>query len=307
MKSSRSHYKPLDIQLHIIGTCQLDCTACARHIFNDYMGLETFKQVVDKCVDFGFKRFELTPTVGDLLLDPELEDKLAYLDAQPIESIFFFTNLLNLNEDILRILNQTEKLDVRVSLYGDSREVYKQSTNVDCFYTFIEKMTLLSQGMRDDLVSEFNIRYDGWRPANLKKISNPLYRILTQMILTEKIDREDIIDDSYDDNWNEIVSQGYELSEMKHRDRQGVCRFAVISNSVLPNGDITLCGCVDTERKMIIGNLFHQSLEEIYGHVSLYHNIIYDQTQQLYRGMCIDCTMYDTFNKQGDYVHEEED
>lgn len=307
MRLSPCHYKPIDIQLHIIGTCQLKCEYCAKDIFNDYMDLETFKRVVDKCVAFGFKRFELTPTVGDLLLDPELEDKFVYLDSKPIENIFFFTNLLNLNKDIIEILNRTKKLNIRISLYGDSPVTYKRYTNVDKFNTFIDNLYILSHNMRRGLVGEFNIRYEGWSNKNLYKLTNPLYRTLYGMILAGKITEDQIVDDSYNDNWNEVVEQGYELDHVEHRERDGVCRFAVISNSVLPNGDITLCGCIDTQRKMIIGNLFKQSLNEIYGYDSLYHRILHDQTTQMYRGMCIDCTMYDIFNKQGEYVYEEED
>ena len=62
-------------------------------------------------------------------------------------------------------------------------------------------------------------------------------------------------------NWaGTIESTDYKVNKIPT-----ACLHLYIGTQILENGDVSLCGCWDAKQKMIIGNIFEQSFEEIYG------------------------------------------
>lgn len=279
------------LQLYIISNCQLKCKACARSfqsIEPVYMFMERFKTIVDIAIDYGIKTFELSPIVGEILLDKNLIEKLEYLNNRA-DRIWFFTNLLNLDKDLYKELQRFDKVKMRVSVYGDKPKLYGEVAGRKSYWDFIEKLGIIEDS---SIVEEIVIRYPGYEKGKLDKLLNPLYRELYKLSLLGV----EIVDDSYDDNWEELSSITKTLVELPSEveGKKGTCRFAISSNVIWPDGDISLCGCMDINKRMIIGNIFEDGLENIYGEESLYNQIITEQAEGKYRSLCKICTMFDT-------------
>lgn len=282
-----------EITIQIINDCQLKCKWCARYwvmqkkldeIETDYMKTETFKKVVDMCHEYGVTDYNLTPTMGELLLDPELYEKLDYLNRFA-KRFFFTTNLLALrNISPASKLLSYEKLDLGISVYGDNAETYLRNTNVSCFVWFLSNVKLLfkhyGQEKRPNLT--FYIRFpkkfsdfqDGFL-KNTLRILNKHYGA--------KIDETEM----YNYNWGGLIPYGG-LDTLKGRIRKvGICPTAA-SGCILHNGDFALCYMNDSYKTTVIDNVFKHTLEEIYNSEK-YKGILELQSKNIYEGICKRC------------------
>jgi hypothetical protein len=81
----------------------------------------------------------------------------------------------------------------------------------------------------------------------------------------------------------------------KKPEKKGICLHAIVQTAILPNFDVTLCGMVDINRKMLIGNILKQSVEDIYGAKSNYRDIVEKQSMGVYSEMCNACREYEYY------------
>jgi len=91
-------------------------------------------------------------------------------------------------------------------------------------------------------------------------------------------------------NWCGLVEDDTFSNQITMKEKSGPCWYAFIDNIVDVDGNIYLCGACDVERKTKIGNLFEQSLDEIYDINGVYSKIINDQYENVYNGCCKECT-----------------
>jgi len=102
-----------------------------------------------------------------------------------------------------------------------------------------------------------------------------------------------------------MVENKYPWIRKYMEERGGICKFVLEDNCIFPNGDIILCGWFDINRLTIIGNLNKRSLEDIYHTNGGLYRIINEQKNFLYRGICMDCTIWK--NKDFDSTVKRED
>lgn len=272
-----------NIQLYITNKCSLNCEFCIkskRDISNIYMDLDTFKKVVDKCVDNGVKTFELTPIVGDILADENLIKRLEYLEQNDgVKRYWFFTNLINLTEEHIYFFAGTKKMSVTVSVYGDNKDIYLQNTNKDLYDVFVDNLLRLMTSSWF-VIDEFNIRFKGFIGNNI--VNNLLHRLIAMRELYGKF--VDVVDDSDNFDWENILNSDTYVK------KSGVCRYARKANVVFPNGDVSLCGCLDIEGTMYIGNILTDDFDYI---MNKRNSILIRQREGNYYGICKSCTLFD--------------
>jgi Radical SAM superfamily len=118
----------------ITDKCHLRCHFCfntdERFASATHMDLDEFKRIIDWAASQHIEFIDLTPTVGEALLIPNLGEYFDYLDASPIKQYTLITTLAHKNIEPLR---NRPKLLLEVSLYGGNQAQYKETTGKDVF------------------------------------------------------------------------------------------------------------------------------------------------------------------------------
>lgn len=118
----------------ITDKCHLRCNFCFntddRFASATHMDLDEFKRIVDWATSQGIRFIDITPTVGEALLIPNLNEYLDYLDASDIQMYTLITTLAHKN---ISMLFNRPKLLLEVSLYGGTRDQYRSVTGRDVF------------------------------------------------------------------------------------------------------------------------------------------------------------------------------
>jgi len=266
--------------------CQLKCKFCLNsYIHNrpdsEVFSLDQFKKVVEMCVKFGFTRFDLTPNLGDFLLDKNHIEKLKFLEQVPeIEWYGFVTNFLNSSKELLEHIQNMKTGFVEPSVYGYNRKQYEENTGRDYFNLFFKKLTDLNKYIIDKNINPARIRYYLRCDTDIdsllyKRISFIVQNYGAQMENHEFINR----------NWAGQIPKQCKIDVVK----KGICAHAIVDNGIFTNGDVTLCNCWDTYKTLIIGNIYKQSLEEIYSEDSIFGQYMKEQMVGIYRGICNNC------------------
>lgn len=266
--------------------CQLKCKFCLNSYIDNHPKLEIFpldqfKEVVKLCVNFGFTRFDLTPNLGDFLLDKNHIKKLEFLESIPeIRWYGFVTNFLNPSKELLELLPYMKRGIVEPSIYGYNKKQYKEITGRDYFDLFVLKLNELEDYIIKNNIIPAPVRY--YLRCDLNKDSS-LYKKMDFMVKKYKAKME--WKEFTNRNWAGHIPKQSEIEVVK----KGICAHAIADNGVLPNGDVSLCNCWDTYKQLIIGNIYKQSLEEIYEEDSIFGQYMKEQMVGIYKSICDNC------------------
>jgi MoaA/NifB/PqqE/SkfB family radical SAM enzyme len=246
-------------------------------------------------VSIGVPEYELTPTVGEALLDKNIIQQVEYTCNQNINKAVLFTNLsrgvdVKLALELLSISN----FHLIVSVYAGNREEYKNVTGVDCFDVFCDNMASLLYSAKKRGVGgkiEWNMRFV---PSNS---DDSKMKVMLRMI-----DMYDMnVCKTYDNlNSRESVQKARHDGTVlvpKKIENKHACRFALEDNCVDLSGDITLCGWFDIDKKNVIGNIFTEDIKIIYADDGMFANILKDQRRGYFQGLCKYCDIH-IFDKE---------
>jgi radical SAM protein with 4Fe4S-binding SPASM domain len=263
--------------------CQLKCFFCLNSrnhgLKFDRFSFEKFKDVIDICAEYDFNEIDLTPNIGDFLLDKEHLKKLEYLENHPgIRWYGFVTNFINVSDDFLDFVISMEKGIIEPSVYGYNKNQYKETTGNDYFYEFYENILRLKLSRPPKMRVRFYLRCE-------TKKDSVLYEMMKEMVDFHGAKFE--IYEWQNKNWGGLISENEHPNIGCHR--WGICSHAFTDIGIFTNGDVTLCNCWDSYRKMILGNIFKQDVKDIFKEDSEYGNIIKEQMFRKYRGICRKC------------------
>lgn len=292
----------MEIMFQTTGSCNLNCHFCAwdylprdrkTELLKMKMDYNTFKRYVVKCLDYGFDTFQLTPIVGDPLMDRELIKKIELLHRFPsVKRVSFFTNFIAIYPDQIGRLLDFDKLTLSISVYGLTEDDFVKTTRCDgsFFKTFAENLNYFVKNYKPSFKSvEMFIRCPWDR-------ENSYVKTLIKMLKYLKKDSDDYYNRNniafmdWNGNWCGLVPDNTFPNQRKDTNRKGVCWFALIDNTIDPSGDVGLCGACDVMKDTVIGNLNQSSFDEIYKEGNLFHHLITYQHQGIYVGCCKNCS-----------------
>ncbi len=303
---SKFHHEPrrvIDLNVGITNICNARCNFCAyprvvdgKTLQTGVMPLATFKKAVDQFAQNGGHYLDLTPVVGDPLVDPEVFEKVRYatLEAK-LGYVGFYTNAILLNhKDNYRRLIDSGIHFVSISTQGTDRELYKKVYGVDKYDQVISGIQNLleynrSKGEPVRVVIEFR---NAQKPSEIIRSAD--YQQKIKPYFSEKVRVNFTID--YD-NWGGRIEGKDMLGVQKLRVAPEPVNLPcqrLFAYSVRHDGSVRLCACRLLKSDfddLIVGNLHQTSFTDVIRGERAW-NIIEGFFEGKRPEVCRGCTMY---------------
>jgi wyosine [tRNA(Phe)-imidazoG37] synthetase (radical SAM superfamily) len=282
------------INIQIISKCNLNCSFCRggmeQGIIKELtrtqtMSTKDFINIIDRCVEGNIRVIDLTPAIGEVMLDSDLFSKLDYLENNKNIDLFVLTtNLLKLTQKDIEKLSTYTKILYTISVYGYDAKTYHSNTNKNLFHLFLTNLklfynTIASLDFKGKV--EFTMRsgvvYDNNFP------NKEMYYILKALrhLGFVRINNNEIKDIN---RANNLL-----VSTEKSKKRSGVCIHGPGSGGgITQKGDFLFCPFNDITQKGVMGNIFTTPLNSILSGAKM-TELIYKQTNNIYDGICESC------------------
>lgn len=290
---------PSTITLVLSNFCNANCIFCAYKYLNYKKGtmpFEIYRKVVDDFKKIGGTNLMLSPTVGEDLINKDFIEMAEYAKKKNFY-ISIFTNgiLLNKNENYKKIIDVGID-DIFVStgdiipkyeaeIFGISQEIAAQK--IKGLIKLLEYKEKTKSNVR------ITIGFRAQRP--FRKIWNDMKVLKLKKFFDQKIFH--IKFKTCYDNWCGNITKKDLLGIMRLKRGPVLKKYpcsALWSISILPNGDVRLCGCriKDTEHDgLVIGNVEQDSLIKIIQNEKS-RKIFSDWMDGKFNYVCVDCSRY---------------
>lgn len=272
----------MKIQIITHHKCQLNCPPCIRHILkpdSDTMSMKTFVNIMEILPEL--ENVDLTPINGDPLLDEHLIERMDYLEnSSKVKHFDLVTNLVGLTPEILDKWFTYKKFGLFISIYGDSNLRYKVNTNTLNLPKFKENFDRLYYKICDERKMPFPMTFY-FRGCTFDRMHG-IGSWLTDKIFKLKLVFNNIyIDEDHANknyNWGGQYNNVEDPAPMPERGDK-YCIHANEQNCIFPNGDVSLCGMVDVQKKMLFGNILKEGMK-------VFNNLVY-------MSLCKGCNEYE--------------
>jgi MoaA/NifB/PqqE/SkfB family radical SAM enzyme len=273
--------------------CELQCRFCLYSSVEKLKGgwgLEQFKIAADKLIEIGVGRFDMTPTLGEITLDPTWKEKLSYIDGR-VDYIQFYTHGMNLTEaDLKFVLSLKSPFTMYFSIYGENVETFKATTGSSQYDRFLKNFLMVKNHIPfpENKRIGVDIRF---RPVKLSlhvsniDISNPFWREV--LLLQSKEKNFPVLNKFNNNNW------GGPLEDQTFAKKMPVLKGACdcLNLTINPNGDAVICDICHPydERFEILGNIFKDDAADIFKNL---HKVWKLMEQGVYPEICKNCTEF---------------
>ncbi len=244
-----------DMRFEVSTKCNYRCVICPHGSLTrakETMSLEVFKKIFDRLVTETDQYETLTfPGMGEPLLDPTLEEKIAYArQRKPGIAVLILTNGSLLTLKKFKVFEALGVASIRVSLYGTDPESYGQvhGINGQEMYPRIEENLLAI--CRAKTITQLLLTYN--------VVDGKNDRVLKEWIDLWK-DKVDLLEVWRPHNWVDYKKFRPLQSQMTKscgRPFTGPLQIQV-------DGTVNMC-CFDFDGKLTIGDLKTQTLAEIF-------------------------------------------
>jgi radical SAM protein with 4Fe4S-binding SPASM domain len=259
----------------VTNICNAKCTFCAypkvvanKTLQTGIMPFDVFKKAVDEWAAVGGQSLDLTPVVGDPLVDPGLLEKIDYaVNHAHIKDVVLTTNaiLINKNDTYKRLIDLGIG-GVYISTQGASREVYEKIYGVKHYDDAMSGIRNLmeynrSKGEPARIVVRFR---NHEKPSQI--IRSPDFKKNIQPYLSERVRINFTVD--YD-NWGGTIQPGDLSGSMRMRKLPPPLKVPcknLFNFAVRHDGKVRLCACRLTRSDLddlVVGNILEKSIAEI--------------------------------------------
>ena len=292
----------------ITNICNAKCTFCAypkvvenKTLQTGVMPFDTFKKAVDEWAAAGGENLDLTPVVGDPLVDPGVLDKVDYaVNTARIKNVSLTTNAILLDRnDTYKKLIDLGVACVCISTQGASKAAYEKVYGVKKYDEAISGIHhLLAYNHAKGEPAQIIIRFrNEEKPSQI--IRSPDFIKYIKPYLSEKVRANFTVDF---DNWGGTIQPKDMSGAMKMRrlpPRLDVPCQGLFGFSIRHDGNVRLCGCRLTRTDLddlVVGNLHQKSMAEISK-----SDEAWDIIKGFYSGKrpqtCVGCTVYNPIDE----------
>ncbi len=264
---ARLESRLLTLDVETCNICNANCGFCAyrfRSLPPKIMTTVDFARILKRFVDYGGGSLSFTPLVGEALLDRELLTKIRMAKSYgEINHVSLATNLIALGKHSTTDLITSGVDWIYVSTCIGNREMYHRVYGVDKYevvYRNLMEMLTVNNQLKAPVKIGVSLRAEKPYAKNVyaTKDYQAIVRLLGHYI--------SVIDDDFM-NWTGLIKtvdlpSGNTLRQSKAMAEP--CEQFYNGLQVFANGDVGLCCCVDIDCKLIVGNLYDQTLESIW-------------------------------------------
>ncbi len=254
------------------------------------MTFETFKSVIEQYIQAGGGGIDLTPIVGDALIDKGLTAKIAYARSfTQIKNIHLFTNAILLSNQLFDELVDAGLTSMVVSMSGFDPKEYERVYRSREYNKVLSNLQAVADSNRFKKCKiEISLRTDSLFPY-----FNPEYRRLSS--LGFQINRL-----MFFDNWSGRIKKEqmkrFMFLRPKPQLKKMPCEVLYGGHRgpmVLADGNITACGCrdMDGSSELSLGNITETTLAESWNNEKM-KNIRRRFIGGEIPNICRDCTFY---------------
>jgi MoaA/NifB/PqqE/SkfB family radical SAM enzyme len=259
----------------VTNICNAKCSFCAypkvvanKTLQTGVMSLDVFKKAAAEWAELGGQSLDLTPVVGDPLVDPGLLEKLDFAVKEArIKNVSLTTNaiLLNKNETYRQLIDRGIGA-VFISTQGADRKMYELVYGVKHYDEAMSGIrNLLAYNRERGEPASIVVRFrNAQKPSQIIRSRDFMANI--RPYLSEKVRINFTVDF---DNWGGTIELSDMLGSMKLRQLPPQLKVpcqALFGFAVRHDGNVRLCGCRLTRNDLddlVVGNIKENSLREI--------------------------------------------
>lgn len=281
----------------VTNICNASCNFCAKKDLTDkgkIMSFELFKKAADEAIAMGMKSTSMTPTIGDVFIDPGFFKKTAYLDEHKVE-YSLYTNAILLGKyenEVLKSGMKRMEIDFADVIPEIDAEVFRISPQMSKA-RFSATLSLLDKLEKQKYGPTIGLSFRSKRSPKV---------IVKDMKKTEfwKYYKSGLISLSFlqaYDNWGGLIKNsdmlGIQTMKRPAKIKKYPCQ-ALFQTTILPDGDVRLCGCrclKTMKDELVIGNVQEKPLNEIIGGEK-HQQVIKNFTDGKLPAVCVGCSFY---------------
>ncbi len=249
---------PLSMYIDPSSLCNFSCIYCPQSDTNskDFnfttMKLDDFKKIVADIKSLGRLKTCNLFSFGEPLLNPLTPQFLQIAKENDIAEKYVITsNVSLLTEEKARQLVDNELSFLRVSIYGAYDHSYQERTNTKIRLEHIKKNLAYLKAYRDSVQSSLSIAVK-MLDTNIEEENQ--FFLETFSALGDECFIEPL------HNWH---NEEQKFNQLKGNKEKSKCPYPFYTLVVHADLDVSVC-CPDWNKKLCIGNLKEQSLEEIW-------------------------------------------
>jgi MoaA/NifB/PqqE/SkfB family radical SAM enzyme len=225
------------------------------------MSDKVFERTTEEAANLRVKTVDLTPVVGDPLVDSKLLKRVRMLREKGIEEVKFSTNGIAINKIGAKNLISSGLTCIHISTCGfdaDEFELIYRSNSYDDVVSGIENLLKANTecGCPCDISISVISRYSRKKVLR-QQDAVKLLKLGAKIYFTPGID-----------NWNgtvpgEDLPRGLRSQVRRLKPRKGPCRCFYSGPVIYPDGDASACNCRDIEcsPQMYLGNIMEHNLD----------------------------------------------
>ncbi len=288
--------------------CNLACAFCAypkKTSPKVTMSNDFFFDVIEQATRMGYERFGLTPITGDLFMDKQIMEKMAFLERHPkVKRFHFYTNFVLPEDDMIRRLAGFTKLsELGISLYGHDQQSFIAITkgNQSGYRRLLKNLQSVY-----DVADSFQARVEiHWRIENGVQVSDTLGSELATIVRRLEADKGLPVSFTRQyNNWGGLVTQddvsglNIEIAREEDVPKNGACHLIFHKQQVMADGRVNACACRDANATLTIGDLRRTALRDILSSENLvYMTLIENQEAGRFNEVCGSCDFYRSIYK----------
>lgn len=259
--------RPFELHLEFTNLCNADCIFCP-YQFQERpivpMSDQVFKKAVGDYVAEGGGSVELTPVVGDALIDPKILDRVRYLRALPaIDRIQLTTNAILVDRFGAAEMIAAGLTTIRISIAGFDPEMYQRVYRSKQYPRVLRNVLDLLKANRD-----------AGNPVTIAICLRP-DRPLDEVMRHPDFEKILAYEPELDFTWSFTTAGGRITRDMlppamrlrKLTPKREACVQTYNGPMVLGDGTVMVCTCVaaiDGAANLGIGNVLEKPLGEIW-------------------------------------------
>lgn len=260
---------PINFGVEVTNICNANCKFCGYRFQTRKKGVmddNIFRKAIDEYCAIGGGDINLTPTVGDTLIDKNLLNKIRYARSKrKISKIWFYTNLIAFaNFDVEDFL-LSGLSTLRISTCIKDAAAYYNVYHVNRYNEVLENIENLCERNK-----QLNYPVDVKLYLRIPKPFEEAYEMGDYKRIAKYFNHDDIyiLDDLYD-SWSGRIKEndlpfGNKIYTNTNDMNSEPCYELFRRVNILYDGRVNNCVCRDLNAELTIGNILTQSIVDIW-------------------------------------------